>query len=198
LQKTINANAGKKRILGIDEENAAAREIYDGYSGDGVRVGEPVTIAASLATAAPILIKVVDELKKAGINVDDVAKIANVTKKAAADFQNLTGSKLTDVIFKKDAGVQTERKNLSSTDLQPTTNADATKVVTAAVAQATGVDKQTITDIKDEVYFAPDALKPNQPDIPLDPKNFLPKFNQKTLLIGAGIGLVALLAFKKR
>jgi hypothetical protein len=32
----------------------------------------------------------------------------------------------------------------------------------------------------------------------LDPKNFLPKFNQKTLLIGAGIGLVALLAFKKR
>jgi hypothetical protein len=198
LQKTINANAGKKRILGIDEENAAAREIYDGYSGDGVRVGEPVTIAASLATAAPILIKVVDELKKAGINVDDVAKIANVTKKAAADFQNLTGSKLTDVIFKKDAGVQTERKNLSSTDLQPTTNADATKVVTAAVAQATGVDKQTITDIKDEVYFAPDAFKPNQPDIPLDPKNFLPKFNQKTLLIGGGIALVALLAFKKR
>jgi hypothetical protein len=198
LMNTINANANKKRIFGVNEESAAAREIYDGYSGDGVRVGEPVTIAASLATAAPILIKVVDELKKAGINVDDVAKIADVTKKAASDFQNLTGSKLTDVIFKKDAGVQTEKKNLSSNDLKPTTTADATKVVTAAVAQSTGVDSQTIKEIQQSAEGVKpfDFVQPK--DVPLDPKNFLPAFNKKTLLIGGGIVLVALLAFKKR
>ena len=196
LIKTINASAGKKRIFGIDEENAAAREIYSGYSGDGVRVGEPVTIATSLATAAPILIQVKKFLKENGI---DVTEIAKVTTKAAKDFENVTGSKLTDVIFKKDAGVQTNKKLLSSDDLTPTTQADATKVVTAAVSMATGVDKQTITDIKDQVEYAPDAFAPIQAkDVPLDPKNFLPKLTNKTLLIGGAVVLIAFLAYKKK
>lgn len=198
LNKTINESAGKKRIFGIEEESAAAAEIYSGYSGDGVRVGEPVTIAASLATAAPILIKVLDELKKAGINVDDVAKLATVTKKATTDFKNLTGTDITNVIFKKDAGVQTERKNLSSNDLQPTSNADATKVVTAAVAQSTGVDPQTIKEIKETAV----AAKPFDFGVPKDaglkPKNLFGGIDNKMLLIGGGVLVIALFAFKKR
>lgn len=195
LIKTINASAEKKRIFGIDEENAAAREIYQGYSGDGVRVGEPVTIAASLATAAPILIQVKKFLKENGI---DVTEIAKVTTKAAKDFENVTGSKLTDVIFKKDAGVETNKKLLKSNDLTPTSQEDATKVVTAAVSMATGVDKQTITDIKDQVEYAPDALPNPSNAVPLLPQNFLPKFSNKTLAIGAGVAIIAYLAFKKK
>lgn len=196
LMSTINANAGKKKIFGIEEENAAAREVYGGYSGDGVRVGEPVTIAASLATAAPILIKVLDELKKAGINVDDVKQIAEVTKKATTDFKNLTGTDITNVIFKKDAGVQTEKKNISSNDLQPTTTADATKVVTAAVAQSTGVDPQTIKEIKESVKPFDFTLPKDEP-IPMS-KNLFGNIDNKMLLIGGGVALVALFAFKKR
>lgn len=193
LMKTINSNASKKRIFGIDEENAAAREIYSGYSGDGVRVGEPVTIAASLATAAPILLQVQKFLKENGI---DVKEIATVTKKAVNDFEGVTGSKLTDVIFKKDAGVQTDKKLLKPNDLQPTSMADATKVVTAAVSQATGVDNTTITDIKNEaaqsVPFTPDNTTT------ITPKNFLPQFSNKTLLIGGAVVLIGFLAYKKK
>jgi hypothetical protein len=189
LEKAINTGSTKKRIFGIEEENAAAREIYSGYSGDGVRVGEPVTVAASLATAAPILLKVADELKKAGINVEDITSIA---KKASTEFQNLTGKKITDVIFKKDAGVKSDRKNINSDDLKETTNADATKVVTAAVAQSTGVDMQTIKEIQQ----ASESFIPNDQTIP-QKTNLFGTLNKKTLLIGGGI-VVAYFLFKKR
>ena len=64
---------------------------------------------------------------------------------------------------------------------------------------ATGVDKQTITDIKEQVEYAPDAFAPIQAkDVPLDPKNFLPKLTNKTLLIGGAVVLVAFLAYKKK
>ena len=187
MQETINNGSAKKRIFGIQEEKESASAIFDGYSGDGVRVGEPVTIAASLATAAPILIVVLDEFKKAGINVDDLQNIAAITKKASGDFENLTGSKLTNVIFKKDAGVSSDRKNINSDDLKPTSTADATKVVTAAVAQGTGVDSQTIKDI---LTSAPESDKPSN--------SLFGKIDNKMLLIGGGVFIVVLYALKRK
>jgi hypothetical protein len=195
LQKTINESAGKKKIFGIEEENAAAREVYGGYSGE-VRIGEPVTVAASLASAAPILIKVLDVLKKAGINVDDVQKIADVTKKASADFENVTGEKLTNVIFKKDTGAKTEVKKLSSNDLKPTTTQDAEKVVTAAVAQSTGVDPQVIKEIKETVAI--DTPITAAPDAPTPMKNLFGGIDNKMLLLGGGALLLAFFVFKRR
>jgi len=203
LLKTINDSAGKKRIFGIDEENAAAREIYSGYSGDGVRVGEPVTIAASLATAAPILLKVTKFLKENGIDVQEVAKTAASATKASKEFQNLTGVKLTDVIFKKDAGVNSDNKVIRQSDINETSDADATKVVTAAVAQATGVDPATIVDIQQQSFpdpINPNNLGPNQGGnpVPLLPQLLKGKINNQTLLIGAGVLAVAYLILKKK
>lgn len=197
LQKTINVGANKAKIFGIEEENAAAREIYDGYSGEGVRVGEPVTIAASLASATPILIKVLDVLKKSGIKTEDIDKIAAITKKATNDFQKQTGSKVTDVIFKKQSGVKTEQKTITSNDLKPTTPKDAEKVVTAAVAQSTGVDAQVIKEIQDAATpsvapIAPEPLKN------MFGKNIFEGIDNKMLLIGGGALLVAFFVFKRR
>jgi hypothetical protein len=194
LQKTINESFAKKKIFGIEEESAAAREIYEGYSGDGVRIGEPVTIAASLASAAPILIKVLDVLKKAGLNADDINKISDASKKATTDFESLTGKKLTNVVFKKDTGVNTEKKQLSSADLKPTTQKDAEKVVTAAVALSTGVDMATIK----EIQAAPQTPPTPPAAEPMFGKNLFGGIDNKMLLIGGGVLVVALFAFKRR
>lgn len=194
LQKTINASYQKAKIFGIEEESAAAREIYDGYSGDGVRVGEPVTIAASLASATPVLIKALDIIKKSGIKTEDVEKIAAVAKKATSDFQKTTGLKVTDVIFKKEKGVNTEKKQITSNDIKPTTTQDAEKVVTAAVAQSTGVDTQVIKDIKEAV--AP--VEPLTSDKPIFGKNIFGGIDNKMLLLGGGALVVLFLVFKRR
>lgn len=193
LQKTINSGSTKAKIFGIDEESAAAREIYDGYSGDGVRVGEPVTIAASLASATPVLLKALDVLKKSGLKTEDVNKIAAITKKATTDFQNLTGRKVTDVIFKKETGVKTEQKALTSNDLKPTAPKDAEKVVTAAVAQSTGVDAEVIKEIKEATApIAPEPVKS------MFGKNIFGGIDNKMLLIGGGVLVVALFVFKRK
>lgn len=151
LQNAIQDGATKKRIMGPVEETAAFNEIYGGYSGDGVYIGEPVTIAASLASAAPILIKVKDILSKAGIKPDDLAKIQSATKNATQNFEKLTGKKVSDVIFKKDAGLTSNKIALNSNDLQPLDNSTAQKVVTAAVAKATDVDMKTIQEMQKDL-----------------------------------------------
>jgi hypothetical protein len=148
LEKVIKEGATKKRILGPEEEQAAFSEVYGGYSGDGVYIGEPVTIAASLASAAPILLKVKDVLMKAGIKPEDVAKVAKAAKQASSDFEKITGKKVTDVVFKKDAGQSSDKLLIKSEDIKPLDKATAEKVVTAAVANATGTDIETIKEIK--------------------------------------------------
>lgn len=145
--KSINTGAGKKAILsGVDEERAAYDEIYKGYSGDGVAVG--VVVATTAATATPILIKAADVVKKLKAAGVDASKIASSAKQAAATFKNVTGKDVKDVIFKKEAGLSSKSTEIKPADLKPVTPETATKVATAAVADATGVTPKTITDIQ--------------------------------------------------
>lgn len=203
LQNAIKDGATKKRILGPVEENAAFNEVYGGYSGDGVYIGEPVTIAASLASAAPILLKVKDILAKSGIKVDDVKKVADAAKKASTDFEKITGKKVTDVVFKKDAGATTTKIAVKSDDLKPLDNATAEKVVTAAVASATGTDIQTINEIKNDVSATsnfqtiPDKLPYPMPELNKDIPIAENMLNKKTLLYLGGAALLVIFLMKK-
>ena len=96
--KSVNDGAKRKAILsGVDEERAAYNEIYKGYSGDGVQVG--VVVATTAATAAPILIKAADIVKKLKASGIDPAKLASQAKQAASTFKDLTGKDVKDVIF---------------------------------------------------------------------------------------------------
>lgn len=132
LQNAIKAGASKKRILGIDDNDAL------------VGIGEPVTVAAALASAAPIIVKVSDVLKKAeniskqveGVT-STVSKTADAVKKADSGFKALTGKSVQDVIFKKDAGKTGDKNQLSTTDFRTPTDAEANAVAAAAVNNTT-------------------------------------------------------------
>jgi hypothetical protein len=144
--KAVENGASKKAILsGVDEERAAYDEIYKGYSGDGVQVG--VVVATTAATAAPILIKAADVIKKLKAAGVDPAKLASQAKQAANTFKDITGKSVSDVIFKKEAGLTSTKTEIKPSDLSSVDTATATKVATAAVAQGAGVDAKTITDI---------------------------------------------------
>ena len=172
LLKVIKSNSGKKRILGPKGEEEAYNEVYGGYSGDGVYVGEPVTIATSLAAATPILIKVAGVLKSAGISAETISKTVDEAK---STFKQVTGKDVSDVIFKKEAGTTTNKMQYKASDLQPTSNADAEKVATAALATGTGTDIATIKEVQKEVQG---DIKPVVP-------NLLPNLDNKVLYIGA-------------
>lgn len=194
LLDTVKNGAGKKRLLGVKEEEAAFNEVYGGYSGDGVYIGEPVTIAASLATATPILIKVADVIKKAGISVESVEKLGQTVTEAKANFKQITGKDVSDVIFKKEAGVESKKLSYKSSDLQPTSQATAEKVATAALAAGTGTDIATIKEVVAEAGVKPPTgLKP----IDAKPFNISSMFTNKTVLIGAGVVAAFLILRKK-
>ena len=144
--KSVESGANKKAILsGVDEERAAYDEIYKGYSGDGVEVG--AVVATTAATAAPILIKAADVIKKLKAAGVDPAKLASQAKQAANTFKDITGKSVSDVIFKKEAGLTSTKTEIKPSDLSSVDNATAEKVATAAVAQGAGVDAKTINDI---------------------------------------------------
>jgi hypothetical protein len=191
LLKVVNNNASKKRLLGIDEENAAFNEVYGGYSGDGVYIGEPVTLAASLAAATPILIKVADVIKKAGISSETITQAVTDAKN---NFKQITGKDVSDIIFKKEANVNSNKLQYKSSDLQTTTDGDATKVATAALAYGTGTDINTIKEV-----VAEQAGK--EPTGVLTPKGgvlpMLPTLNNKTVLIGVA-AVAAFLILRKK
>lgn len=186
LIKAIEGGSKKKKLLaGIQEENDSRREIFDGYSGDGVYMGEPLTIAGAIASATPILLKAKEILAKSGIKTEDIAKISSAVKKGSEDFKTLTGKSVTDVIFKKDAGTdKTSKASYSSADLVDTAYTDAKKVVEGAVANATGTDISTIRQIAlDKPLPAEPTLKKSVPSSPVE----FPKLSQKVILIGAGV-----------
>lgn len=131
----VNNGKAKKRLLGVQEETEAFNEVYGGYSGDGVYIGVVVTTAA--ATAAPVLIKAADILKKAQTTASKSKPILDAAKKATAKFKSVTGKDVKDVIFKKEAGKISTKTEITSADLQPTTSETATKVAKAAVENAT-------------------------------------------------------------
>jgi hypothetical protein len=205
LLKAIDTGAAKKALLaGVEEEMDSRAEIFDGYSGDGVGA---VGIAATVASATPILLKVKDILGKAGIKPADVKKLADTTKKGAENFQKLTGKKVTDVIFKKDKGQESPSKtSYTANDLSSTSKADAEKVVKSSIALATGTDMATIEEIKNttsliapvDTTISPDApspsgSKPRTTDIPIS----LPTLDKKLLLL-AGAGVFVYFVLRKK
>ena len=182
--KAVEAGAKRKAILsGIDEERDAYNEIYKGYSGDGVQVG--VVVATTAATAAPIIIKAAEILKKLKAAGIDPAKLADQAKKAAAAFKEATGKSVADVIFKKQAGQSGENKPITADDFDDVDDATAEKVATAAVAAGAGVDSKTIEEVKKE----------GQKDGLLNKFNAMPTTNK--VLIGGGIvGLIGFAIYK--
>lgn len=201
LQKVIDSGSKKKRIFGVAEENAAFDEIYKGYSGDGVYIGEVVTASAAIAAATPILIKVADVLKKAGVaSADDLKKLSDTVKSGSETFKQLTGKSVTDVIFKKDAGVETTKASITTNDLQPVSYETAEKVVTAAVAQSTGVDQQTINEMKTPITEAAPSESPVPvTDVkPMPAESIFPNITKNKMFVYGGIAIAVLLLLRKK
>jgi len=148
LMDAINNGSTKKRILGPEEEQASYREVYGGYSGDGVFIGEPVTIATAIATATPILIQV-EKILKANDLTENISQIQSAVKSGKDTFKQITGKNLEDVVFKKDSGAESKKSQLSANDFAPVDDATATKIDESSIALATGTDIKTITEMRD-------------------------------------------------
>jgi hypothetical protein len=148
LMDAINNGSTKKRILGPEEEQASYREVYGGYSGDGVFIGEPVTIATAIATATPILIQV-EKILKANDLTENISQIQSAVKSGKDTFKQITGKNLEDVVFKKDSGAESKKSQLSANDFAPVDDATATKIAESSIALATGTDIKTITEMRD-------------------------------------------------
>jgi hypothetical protein len=138
LMDAIKKGAKRKRILGLDNE--------DMMSG----IGEPVTIAGALTGAAPIIIKIQSLLDKAekiskateGIT-STVSKTADAVKKADAGFKALTGKSVSDVIFKKQDGVESDKNSLSASDITPVSEKDANAIANTMInPPSKGIDKK--------------------------------------------------------
>lgn len=139
LMNAIKAGASKKRILGINDN-----DVITG-------IGEPVTVAAALASATPIIIKVTQVLKDAekisnqveGIT-SSVDKTTDAINKGSQAFKNLTGGRTpADIIFKKEQGQQGDKNSLSTADFKQPTDKEANDVAAALVnrGKSTGLNK---------------------------------------------------------
>jgi hypothetical protein len=140
LMKAIAEGAKRKRIFGLEDNDTM------------VGIGEPVTIAGSLTSAAPIIIKIKTLLAKAeliskkaeGIR-STVSKTTDAVKKADAGFKAVTGKSVTDVVFKKNAGQTGTQNNLTTADVKPVSDKDANAVASAIVnAPTKGLNKNLI------------------------------------------------------
>jgi hypothetical protein len=140
LMKAIAEGAKRKRILGLEDNDTM------------VGIGEPVTIGGSLASAAPIILKIKTLLAKAeliskkaeGIR-STVSKTTDAVKKADAGFKAITGKSVTDVVFKKNAGETGTQNNLTTADVKPVSDKDANAVASAIVnAPTRGLNKNLL------------------------------------------------------
>jgi hypothetical protein len=169
LMDAIKDGAKKPRIMGIDDNEMLIPSQVGG-------IGEPVTITSALAAASPILLKINSILStaekvanKAEGIVNKATTTATTVTNAVNNFQKTTGVDVKDVIWKKDAGVEATKNSLSKDDLKPVDDATA-KQVALAVTQQRGQQA-----------------------------GFLPKLDNKMLLIGGGLALAGIyFATKKR
>jgi hypothetical protein len=134
LINAIKDGAKKKRILGIEDS-----DVLTG-------IGEPVTVAASLATASPIIIKITSLLTQAeniskkveGIT-SGVNKTAQAIKKGEEDFKKLTGGiSPLDIIYKKQEGEKGDKNSLNTNDFKQPTDKEANDVAKALVNKSSG------------------------------------------------------------
>jgi hypothetical protein len=125
LTKAAEDGAKKKAVLG-----AKAEYLVDD------KLGEPVTIAAALASAAPIIVKFKDILKQAGISDEDITKAAT---SAVNNFKAKTGADLKKTIFKQEGGITASKSQITANDLGEPTEAEAERVVKTALVNSTGL-----------------------------------------------------------
>lgn len=147
LVNAIKDGAKNKRILGFDYNDVIYPKMVGG-------IGEPVTIASALATAAPLIIKAQSYLAQAQKISDTVEKVTtkagaiiDTVNAAKTGFEKLTGVKISNVLFKKEAGQTGDKNSLSTDDVKATTAEDAKRVGDAVVKNATGgfkVDTKTM------------------------------------------------------
>jgi hypothetical protein len=169
LMDAIKDGAKKPRILGIEDNEMLIPSQVGG-------IGEPVTITSALAAASPILLKINSILStaekvanKAEGIVNKATTTATTVTNAVNNFQKTTGVDVKDVIWKKDTGAEATKNSLSKDDLKPVDDATA-KQVALAITQQRG--QQT---------------------------GFLPKIDNKLLLIGGGLALAGIyFATKKK
>lgn len=140
LMEAIAEGAKRKRILGLEDNDTM------------VGIGEPVTIAGALTSAAPIIIKIqtllskAEKISKATEKISStVNKTTDAVKKADAGFKAVTGKSVTDVVFKKNAGETGTKNNLTTADVKPVSDKDANAVASAIVnAPTKGLNKNLI------------------------------------------------------
>ena len=210
LIDVINNGAKQKRIMGVQEENASYNDIFRGYDGGvNTAIGEPVTLATAVATATPILIKVKDVLAKSGIKVDE---LASAVTKGKDTFQSLTGKKVEDVIFKKDAGSTSTRATITASDLSATSNEDAKKIATSSIALATGQPVSTIKEMVEETATSsmdtlpspvPASYNPNiptfvNPSTPIVQQSFDKWYEKPSGMLAIAGGLFLLYTISKK
>lgn len=135
LTKAAEDGAKKKAVLGSAK---AGWEMTD-------ELGEPVTIAAALASAAPIILKFKDVLKSAGITDEDIAAAAS---KATSNFKQQTGQALNKVIFKAELGIQGSGTKISASNLQEPTESEASRVVKTALVNSTGITAESLENVQ--------------------------------------------------
>jgi hypothetical protein len=129
LMEVIKIGASKKRIFGIEESDTM------------VGIGEPVTIATALTAAAPIILKVqsvLSEAEKLGAAAENISTSVNKTRDAAnrakSGFERLTGKKVTDIIYKKEAGKTGSKNSINESDLSIPTDAQSKAVAEKLLA----------------------------------------------------------------
>lgn len=184
--KAIQNGSSKKSIFGVTEENDSYKEIFTGYDADGVDVnGIGVVATAAAASAAPILIKAADILKKLKPASEAAKKAVDVAKSAADSFKKATGKNVTDVIFKKETGLSSNKTDLTSSDLAPVSSDVATKVATAAVAEGAGL---TTEELKNTGLFNPKTDKTK-------PTNAIQWLKDNKFIVGGGILAIGVLVF---
>jgi hypothetical protein len=83
LQQSINTGKDKKPLLGQIMEDEFGNIGFYSSDNENSYIGEPATVAATIAAAAPIVVAVMDLLKTVGINKEDVAKLILPKEKEA-------------------------------------------------------------------------------------------------------------------
>ena len=113
LQKIANEGAGKKRILGFEEEMTTS-------SGT---IGEVVAVTTAVASATPIIIIVKGVLKEAGLlDAKEEVNYGEIAKKGVELFKAATGSAPQDIRYApSDTG--SSGTGLSASDIEGTKNA---------------------------------------------------------------------------
>jgi hypothetical protein len=135
FMEAIKQGAKQKRILGFDDMT-----VLDPKSVG--MIGEPVTIASTLASASPILLKVssfLDKAQKIADKVEGVTSKVDATKNtiqnAVSKFEQTTGLPITNVIWKKQEGQTGATNSLNESDFKRPTDEEAKKIASAFVKQ---------------------------------------------------------------